>query len=113
MHPPRLINRVAHRLAQLALGPGGLHNQPDDTQERYRAAAHDILDMQDAYAPAAMRHQVVGALRSAVDAHGPITRELIGSAADRICGQLNARISDLEAELAQHKAPCGPGAAAT
>ena len=33
---------------------------------------------------------VVGALRSAIDAHGPITAEHIGSAAKRIVGQLHA-----------------------
>lgn len=33
---------------------------------------------------------IVGALKSAIDAHGPITLELIGSAAKRIVGQLEA-----------------------
>ncbi len=33
---------------------------------------------------------IAGALRSTIDAHGPITRERIGSAVKRITGQLKA-----------------------
>lgn len=42
---------------------------------------------------------IAAAVRSAVDAHGPITREQIGSAAKRIYGQLKAE------RRAQHQ--CG------
>lgn len=38
-----------------------------------------------------LERQVIGALRSTIEAHGPITKEQIGSAAKRIAGQLTAR----------------------
>lgn len=39
--------------------------------------------------------QIVGALKSAIDAHGPITRDLLHSAAKRILAQLRAADSSL------------------
>jgi hypothetical protein len=37
--------------------------------------------------------EIEGALKSAIDAHGPITKELIPSAAKRIAGALSSRVA--------------------
>ena len=37
-----------------------------------------------------LERQIVGALRSAIDAHGPITRLIVGSAAKRVTRQIEA-----------------------
>jgi hypothetical protein len=39
---------------------------------------------------------VSGCVRNAINAHGPITKELIGSATDRIVGQLRAQMLVLQ-----------------
>lgn len=40
---------------------------------------------------AAVERQIVGALKSTIDAHGPITRENVSSAAKRIVSELKAK----------------------
>lgn len=39
---------------------------------------------------AKLERQIAGVLRSTIDAHGPITREWVGSAAKRVISQLKA-----------------------
>lgn len=45
----------------------------------------------------AMLKQISGALRSAIDHHGPITKDLIPSAAKRILGQINGYLAERNA----------------
>lgn len=95
----RQVSRVAHALAVQLLGPEGLHNTDDDTQRRFRALAAAALGALGEVPRRDARRQMTGALRSTIDAHGPITAELIGSAVDRLHGQLTARINQLEIDL--------------
>ena len=45
-------------------------------------------EWENALDPDPIERKIMGALRSSIDAHGPITKELIGSATKRIVGTI-------------------------
>lgn len=46
---------------------------------------------------------IIGALRSAIEAHGPITKELVGSAAKRVAGAIDTMPDPFVGELAIYR----------
>lgn len=62
---------------------------------------------------AALERQVIGALRSCIDVHGPITPNELGSAARRVVGQLGAYLAGSEHASASLSAARGGPPAVT
>lgn len=73
---------------------------PDDTDEHLRRLTFlpsvrvpptrpDYLTLTIIEADASLERRVTGALKSTIAAHGPITKEWIGSAAKRLVGMIN------------------------
>lgn len=96
VYSQRQLSRAAHALAVEMIGPQGLHGATDDMHAQMRRLAAAVLDSVPQAATEGGERQVLGSLRSAIDAHGPITQENYGSAAKRIHSALRARIAELE-----------------
>lgn len=100
----RQVDAVAQCL-HAQLDPKPWVDEPGWSKEVYRMVARETLDSLALEEPMSvgkeqLQREVLGAMKSAIHAHGPITRLTMTSAAKRITGQLYQRIDVMDAEIA-------------